>query len=59
MKGSAPLGILLILVGLLTVPIFQEAASRLLLFAIFAGAGVILVVFVLGGILLVALRGAV
>jgi hypothetical protein len=58
MKGSAPLGILLILVGLLTVPLFKEAISRLLLVAIFGGVAVILVVFVVGGVLLVALRGA-
>ncbi len=58
MKGSAPVGVLLILVGLLTVPLFKETVSRLLLFTIFAGAAAIFVVFVVGGVFLVALRGA-
>lgn len=58
MRGSAPLGILLILVGLLSVPLFKEVVARMLLFLIFAGAGLFLVVFVVGGFLLVALRGA-
>ncbi len=58
MRGSAPLGILLILVGLLSVPLFKEVIARMLLLLIFAGAGLFLVVFVVGGFLLVALRGA-
>ncbi len=58
MRGSAPLGILLILVGLLSVPLFKEIVARLLLYFIFVGAAVFLVVFVVGGLMLVALRGA-
>jgi hypothetical protein len=58
MKGSAPLGVLLILVGLLSVPLFKEVVARMLLFLILASAGLLLVVFVVGGFLLVALRGA-
>jgi hypothetical protein len=58
MRGSAPLGVLLILVGLLTVPFFKEAISRLLVFAIFGGAILMFVVFVVGGVVLIGLRGA-
>lgn len=58
MRGSGPLGVLLILVGLLSVPLFKEIISRMLLYLIFAGAAVFLVVFVVGGFMLVALRGA-
>jgi hypothetical protein len=58
MRGSAPLGILLILVGLLAVPLFKEVVGRLLLYFIFVGAGLFLVVFVVGGVVLIALRGA-
>lgn len=58
MRGSAPLGMLLILVGLLSVPIFKDIVARMLLYLILAGAGLFLVVFVVGGFLLVALRGS-
>jgi len=58
MRGSGPLGVLLILVGLLSVPLFKDVIGRMLLYLIFAGAAVFLVVFVVGGFMLVALRGA-
>jgi hypothetical protein len=58
MRGSAPLGVLLILVGLLAVPFFKEAISSFLVFAIFGGAILMFVVFVVGGVVLIALRGA-
>jgi hypothetical protein len=58
MRGSVVLGILLLLVGLMSVPFFKEAISRFLLIAMFGGALILLVVFVVGGVVLVALRGA-
>ena len=58
MKNQAILGVLLILIGLLTVPVFKETIGRLLLFTIFAGVLLFAVVMVVGGIVLVALRGA-
>lgn len=58
MRGSGPLGILLILVGLLSVPLFKDIIARTLLYLIFVGAGLFLVVFVVGGFMLVALKGA-
>jgi hypothetical protein len=58
MRGSGPLGVLLILVGLLSVPLFKEVIGRMLLYLIFAGAALFFVVFVIGGFLLVAFRGA-
>lgn len=58
MKGAAPTALLLILVGLFTVPFFKDVISRFLLFAVFGGVALIFVVFVVGGLLLLALRGA-
>jgi hypothetical protein len=58
MRGSAPLGVLLILVGLLTVPMFKDTIGKLLLFGIFAGVFGLMIVFVVGGVVLIALRGA-
>lgn len=59
MKNQAFIGVLLILVGLLTVPVFKETIGRILLFAIFGGVLLFAVVMVVGGIVLIALRGAV
>jgi hypothetical protein len=58
MRGSVVLGILLLLAGLMSVPFFKEAIGRFLLIAMLGGALVLLVVFVVGGVVLVALRGA-
>jgi hypothetical protein len=58
MRGSALLGFLLILAGVLSVPFFGETISRLLLIALLGGGFVVLVVLVAGGVVLVALRGA-
>ena len=43
---------------MMAVPLFKEAISRFLLFAIFAGGLLMVVAFVVGGVLLVALRGS-
>jgi len=56
MRGAAIFGFLLIIVGLMAVPLFKETISRFLLVAIFGGAALILVVFVVGGVALVGLR---
>jgi hypothetical protein len=58
MRGSAPLGVLLILVGLLTVPMFKDTIGKLLLFGIFAGVFGLMIVLVVGGVVLIAFRGA-
>jgi hypothetical protein len=58
MKGTAPAAILLILVGLLTVPFIKDSLGKLLLFAIFGGMLLIFVVFVIGGVILLAFRGS-
>ena len=57
-RGAAPTGILLILVGLFTVPFIREIVGRFLLFAIIGGMVLIFIVFVIGGLLLLALRGS-
>lgn len=57
-RGAAPMGLLLILVGLLTVPFFKDVVGRILLFAIFGGVALIFIVFVIGGLLLILFRGA-
>jgi hypothetical protein len=57
-KNQAILGILLILVGLVSVPVFKDTIGRLLLFAIFGGLLLFSVAMVVGGIVLIALRGA-
>lgn len=57
-NAAAPTGILLILVGLLTVPFIRELVGRILLFTIIGGMVLIFLVFVVGGLLLVTLRGA-
>ena len=57
-RGAAPIGILLILIGLFTVPFIREIIGRFLLFAIIGGVVLIFIVFVIGGLILIALRGA-
>ena len=58
LKNQAFIGVLLILVGLVTVPIFKETIGRILLFALFAGILIFAVAMVVGGIILIALRGS-
>lgn len=57
-RGQAVVGVLLILVGLVSVPVFKDTIGRLLLFAIFGGVVVFAVVTIVGGIVLIAFRGA-
>jgi len=57
-KNQTFIGVLLILVGLLSVPFIKESIGRLFLFAIVGGVIVFGAVLVVGGIILVALRGA-
>ena len=58
MRGSAPLGILLMLAGLLSVPFFRQVISRFLFMAMLGGGPHRRVALVVGGVVLAALRGA-
>ncbi len=57
MKGSRVFGVFLLLIGLLAVPFFKDAISSLLLVGIWGGMIVLVLVFVVGGTILVAIRG--
>ncbi|MDA4114685.1 MAG: hypothetical protein OK474_11630 [Thaumarchaeota archaeon] len=57
MKGSRVFGIFLLLIGTLAVPFFKEAISSLLLVGIWGGMLLIVLIFVVGGTILVAIRG--
>jgi len=57
MRGSLLIAILLIVAGLLSFPFFSEPISRLLLVVLLGGGLIILAVALVGGIVLVALRG--
>ena len=57
MKGSRVFGIFLLLLGLLAVPFFKDAISSLLLVGIWGGMLLMVLVFVVGGTILVAIRG--
>jgi len=57
MKGSRVFGVVLLLIGLLAVPFFKDAISSLLLVGIWGGMVLFVLVFVVGGTILVAIRG--
>jgi len=57
MKGSRIFGVFLLLIGLLAVPFFKDAITSLLLVGIWGGMIVLVLVFVVGGTILVAIRG--
>ena len=57
MKGQRVFGVFLLLIGLLAVPFFKDAISSLLLVGIWGGMILLVLVFVVGGTILVAIRG--
>jgi protein-S-isoprenylcysteine O-methyltransferase Ste14 len=57
MKGSRAFGVLLLLIGLLAVSFFRDVIASLLLTGIWAGMLILVLVFVVGGTILVAIRG--
>jgi hypothetical protein len=57
MKGSRVFGVFLLLIGLLAVPFFKEAIGSILLAGIWAGMLLLVIVLVVGGTLLAAIRG--
>jgi protein-S-isoprenylcysteine O-methyltransferase Ste14 len=57
MKGSRVFGVLILLLGLLAVPFFKDAIAGLLLTGIWVGMLILVLVFVVGGTILVAIRG--
>ena len=57
MKGSRVFGVVLLLIGLLAVPFFKDAISSLLLVGIWGGMVLFVLVFVVGGTILAAIRG--
>ena len=58
MKGSRVFGVFLLLLGLLAVPFFKEAISAILLAGIWAGMLLLVLVLVVGGTILTAIRGS-
>jgi hypothetical protein len=56
MKGSRVFGVVLLLIGLLAVPFFKDAISSLLLVGIWGGMVLFVLVFVVGGTILAAIR---
>ena len=57
MKGQRVFGVFLLLIGLLAVSFFKDAISSLLLVGIWGGMVLLVLVFVVGGTILVAIRG--
>jgi hypothetical protein len=57
MKGSRVFGVFLLLIGLLAVPFFKDAIGSILLAGIWAGMLLLVIVLVVGGTLLAAIRG--
>jgi hypothetical protein len=57
MKGQRAFGVVLLLIGLLAVSFFKDAISSLLLVGIWGGMVLLVLVFVIGGTILVAIRG--
>ena len=57
MKGQRVFGVFLLLLGLLAVSFFKDAISSLLLVGIWGGMVLLVLVFVVGGTILVAIRG--
>jgi hypothetical protein len=57
MKASRVFGVFLLLLGLLAVPFFKEAIGSILLAGIWAGMLLLVIVLVVGGTILAAIRG--
>ena len=57
MRGSRAFGIFILLIGLLAVPFFKDAIASLLLVGIWGGMILFVLIFVVGGTILVAIRG--
>ncbi|MGD0636941.1 MAG: hypothetical protein ABSA72_02735 [Nitrososphaerales archaeon] len=57
MKGQRISGVVLLLIGLLGVSFFKDAISSLLLVSIMGGMVLFVLIFVVGGTILVAIRG--
>ncbi len=57
MKGSRVFGVFLLLIGLLAVPFFKDAIGSILLAGIWAGMLLLVIVLVVGGTILAAIRG--
>jgi hypothetical protein len=58
MRGPVLIAILLIVAGFLSLPFLKEPITRLLLVVMLGGGFVILVLALVGGVVLVAIRGA-
>ncbi len=57
MRGQRVFGVFLLLIGLLAVSFFKDAISSLLIVGIWGGMVLLVLVFVVGGTILVAIRG--
>lgn len=57
MKGSRAFGFLVLFIGLLALPFFKDAIGSILLAGIWGGMLLLVLVFVVGGTILAAVRG--
>ena len=58
MRGSRVFGAVLLFIGLLAVPVFKDVIDSLLFTGIWVGLLLVLLVFLVGGSVLAAIRGS-